>query len=218
MFQSYHAAQGYSLPPDARLVSVFRGRPYLNLSLMQQMTVERGGDPAIVARLFGGAETTARVSPVSAARRGVTLGNTARLAREMLATFFRTPYRGRRLFRRMGREARALGSVPLDLLDDRALITHLTHFGATGLHEGTVRRLHEVVSAQSRAYMVLERLLAAWIGSDSETLVKQLMTGLGTLPNVRMTYSLMAIGALAAREARARSFFAEELGDDGGRA
>jgi hypothetical protein len=97
MFKSYHAAKGYSLPPDARLVSVFRGRPYLNLSLMQYMTVERGGDPAIVARLFGGAEAAARVSPVSTARRASTIGNTARLAREMLATFFRTPYRGRRV-------------------------------------------------------------------------------------------------------------------------
>jgi phosphohistidine swiveling domain-containing protein len=44
--------------------------------------------------------------------------------------------------------------------------------------------------------------------------VKQLMTGLGTLPNARMTYRLMALGALVAGEPRARAFFAAELGAD----
>ena len=214
MFKSYHASQGYALPSHARLVSVFRGRPYLNLTLMQHMTIERGGDPAIVSRLFGGTEAPGQTSTAPATPRSPGIRNSARLVREMLATFFRTPYRGRRLFRIIGREAATLRGVPLDRLDDRALIAHLEHFGETLLHERTVCRLHEVVSAQSRAYMVLEQILAAWIGPDSETLMKRLMTGLGTLPNVRMTYNLMALGVLAAGDARALSFFAGELSHD----
>jgi pyruvate,water dikinase len=55
--------------------------------------------------------------------------------------------------------------------------------------------------------MVLERLLDAWIGDGAEGLVQRMMTGLGTLPNARMTYRLMALGALAAGEPRARAFF-----------
>jgi len=211
MFSSYHAAQGYPLPPQARLVSVFRGRPYLNLTLMQQLTLERGGDPTIVTRLFGGTEAATRTWPAATSRPRGGFANAARLTREMLATFFRTPYRGRRLFQRMRRQATALRAMALDSLDDRALVAHLERFGATALHERTVRRLHEVVSAQSRAYMALERLMAAWIDSDSETVMKRLMTGLGTLPNVRMTYSLMALGGLAAADPRARAFFAGEL-------
>src|SRR5205814_458152 len=51
MFRSYHAANGYSLPDGANLVSVIHGRPYLNLSLMQDLAIERGGNPAIGGRL-----------------------------------------------------------------------------------------------------------------------------------------------------------------------
>ncbi|HJZ70368.1 MAG TPA: PEP/pyruvate-binding domain-containing protein, partial [Vicinamibacterales bacterium] len=214
MFRSYHAAQGYALPPDARLVSVFHGRPYLNLSLMQQLAIERGGDPTIVTRLFGGADVSTPSVPAQASRPRVSVGNMIRLAREMLATFFRTPNRGRRLFRKMGRQATALRMLALDRLDDRALVAHLQRFGGTTLNDRTVRRLHEVVSAQSRAYMALDQVLAAWLDSDSETIMKRLMTGLGTLPNVRMTYRLMALGRLAAAEPTARAFFEGELGAD----
>jgi len=212
MFTAYHAAQGYALPPGAQLVAVFRGRPYLNLTLMQQMAVARGGDPGMMARLFGGMETaTPGAAPASAP--GTALVERVRLAREMLATFFLTPRRGRRLFRRLRRQDAVLRSVPLDRLGDQALVAHLEGFRATLLHERTVTQLHEVVSAQSRAYMALERLLAAWTSGDAETLVKRLMTGLGTLPNARMTYRLMALGALAASDARARAFFVDELDD-----
>jgi pyruvate,water dikinase len=206
MFRSYHSGQGYTLPADARLVSVFHGRPYLNLSLMNAMTEARGGDPAIVVRLFGGAAAPARAAaPAAPADSGMRAR--ARLARELATTFFRTPGRGRRLFRRIERQGRALRTVPLARLDDRALLAHLQAFSATMIDDAMLRRLHEVVSAQSRAYMVLERLLDAWIGDGAEGLVQRMMTGLGTLPNARMTYRLMALGALAAGEPRARAFF-----------
>jgi pyruvate,water dikinase len=209
MFSAYHGAQGYPLPPGTRIVSVVRGRPYLNLTLMQEMTAARGGDPAIVARLFGGVEAAA--APSGPAPEAPVGGGRARLAREMLATFFLTPARGRRLFRRIRRQGTALRAVPLDRLDDRALRAHLERFQAVLLDETTMRRLHEVVSAQSRAYMALERLLAAWISSDPGALVKRLMTGLGTLPNARMTYRVMALGAAAAAEAPVRAFFTGAL-------
>jgi pyruvate,water dikinase len=214
MFTAYHTAQGYLIPPDAAFVSVFRGRPYLNLSMMERMTKARGGDPAVVGRLFGGAE--AREQPPAPPPRPAlgSMGARARLAREMFATFFRTPARGRRLFRAIRRQAAALRAVPIERFDDPALSEHLESFQALLLHERTMRRLNEVVSAQSRAYMVLERLLEAWVPGDAQELVKQLMTGLGTLPNARMTYRLMALGALAAGEPRARAFFEGELGGD----
>ncbi|HUM16349.1 MAG TPA: PEP/pyruvate-binding domain-containing protein [Candidatus Nitrosotalea sp.] len=214
MFKSYHAGLGYRLPVDAALVSVFRGRPYLNLSLMQRLAIERGGDPSIVARLFGGAGAAPRPGRPASAPPRPGIRDRLRLVREMLATFFRTPARGRRLFRALRREAAALRSVRLEQLDDRELVAHLGHFRENLLHETTARRLHEVVSAQSRAYMALDELLAAWIPSDADALVKRLMTGLGTLPNVRMTYRLMALGAEAIREPRTRSFFAGQLDAD----
>jgi phosphohistidine swiveling domain-containing protein len=212
MFKSYHAALGYRLPAGARLVSVFRGRPYLNLSLMQRLAVDRGGDPGTVERLFGGAGGRPRPRPPSRPTSGPGIGDRLRLAREMLVTFFLTPSRGRRLFRTIRREAAALRSMRLETLDDRQLLAQLGRFEAALLREAPARRLHEVVSAQSRAYMALTELLAAWIPSDSDGLVKRLMTGLGTLPNVRMTYRLMALGAVAGREPGARAFVTGELG------
>jgi len=207
MFRGYHAANGYALPDGAELVAVIHGRPYLNLSLMQGLAIERGGDPAIVGRLFGGASPAPARSPVPASLPKLSLAARARLAREMLATFLRTPARGRRLFRIMRAEAALLESLSLEALDDRMLVQHFECFGAALLHERTLRRLHEVVSAQSRAYMVLEALITAWLPTDADTVMKQLMTGLGTLPNVQMTYRLMDLGTLAAGDPRARAFF-----------
>jgi rifampicin phosphotransferase len=142
MFHAYHRAQGYALPPGAELVAAFHGRPYLNLSLMQQMTIERGGDPAIVTRLFGG-PGAAEPSPTPPTPRssGGTSSH-ARLAREMLTTFFRTPGRGRRLFRRLRRDAGRFRAVQLSALDDDGLVAHLERFAAASLSEETVQRLH----------------------------------------------------------------------------
>jgi phosphohistidine swiveling domain-containing protein len=215
MFKAYHQGQGYTVPPDAELVSSFHGRPYLNLSLMGQMATERGGDPAIITRLFGGTSAAEpRPAPVMSPRAGG-LPSWARIAREMLATFFLTPGRGRRLFRRLRRNTARYGAVRLSALDDTDVVAHFLRFTGASLDDKTVRCLHEVVSAQSRAYMVLEHLLVAWIASDAthaaETLAMRLMTGLGTLPNVRMTYRLMELAALAMRDPRAGAFFTEDL-------
>ena len=214
MFRTYHAAHGYSVAPDSSLVSVIHGRPYLNLSLMQQMTVERGGDPAIVGRLFGGASPTEPRSPAPASHHAIPTSGRVRLAREMVTTFLGTPYRGRQLFRAMRRQAAALADISLEALDDRALSAHASEFFATLMDETTLGRLHEVVSAQSRAYMTLEALLTAWMPTDADGLLKRLMTGLGTLPNVRMTYRLMDLAALAVQDARARAYFTGDLDED----
>jgi pyruvate,water dikinase len=211
MFRTYHAAFGYSASDRAELVKVIRGRPYLNLSLMQAQTIEGGGDPAIVGRMFGGADPSHQWEPAPASASRLSFSARARLAREMLATFFRTPSRGRRLFRAMRREAAELATVPLEALDTRGLLAHLERLGSTLVHDTTLRRLHEVVSAQSRAYMVLEALLAAWIPADADTLMKRVMTGLGTLPNVRMVHRLMDLAVIAAADDRARAYFTAEL-------
>ncbi len=212
MFHSYHAAQGYALPQDMPLVKVLRGRPYLNLSLMHRMTRERGGDPAVVARLLGGGQAPgAPAAP--AAIPTPSLGNRLRLLREMLTTVFRTPARGRRFFGAMRRRATALRALPIEAYSDAELVAHLETFLGTLLDAATVTRLHEIVSAQSRAYMALEALGEAWMGADAAALVTRMMTGLGTLPNVTMTYRLMALGAMAAHDERARAFFSADLDD-----
>src|SRR5438046_9001236 len=101
----------------------------------------------------------------------------------MLATFFRTPARGRRLFRIMRAEAARLASVSLEALDDSTLTAHFERLGASRLDETPLRRLHEVVSAQSRAYMVLEALLTAWIQTATDTRQKHQKPGPGSLPH-----------------------------------
>src|SRR5262245_33047037 len=209
MFREYHAAQGYELPADASLVGVFNGRPYLNLSLMNHMTVVRGGKPEIVTRLFGGApppESSDSSASPSASSSALRVGQVARLARELLATVFLTPRRAQRLFRKIRRQARGYAAIPLEQLDDAAVNAHLARFARDLVHPSTLRRLHEIVSAQSRAYMILERLLGAWVPSKADRLLTQLMTGLGTLPNARLTYRLMALSAVAHTEPRVEGF------------
>jgi pyruvate,water dikinase len=129
-----------------------------------------------------------------------------RLVGELLTTVLVTPRRAQRLFVTMRREARRYAAIPLVSLDDGALTEHLMAFAGTSLHPARLRRLHEIVSAQSRAYMILERLLAEWVPAKAESLLTQLMTGLGTLPNARLTYRLLALGAVARTEPRVQSF------------
>jgi rifampicin phosphotransferase len=206
MFREYHSAQGYAVQPAASLVRVFRGRPYLNLTLMTDMTVVRGGDPSIVSRLFGGAMPSAPPPPPSASRPITGLQQAARLTREVLTTVFLTPCRAQRLFRTIRRQAKRYAAVPLERLDDAAVREHLIRFGNTVLHPGRLGRLHEIVSAQSRAYMILGRLLAAWIPAEAERLLAQLLTGLGTLPNTRLMYRLVALSEEARADSRVLAF------------
>ena len=206
MFREYHSAQGYAVPPAASLVRVFRGRPYLNLTLMTEMTVARGGDPSIVSRLFGGAMPSAPPPSTSASRPIIGLRQGARLTRELLTTVFLTPRRAQRLFRTIRRRAKQYAAVPLERLDDAAVREHFIRFANTLLHPATLGRLHEIVSAQSRAYMIVDRLLAAWIPADAERLLAQLLTGLGTLPNTRLMYRLVALSEEARADSRVEAF------------
>jgi pyruvate,water dikinase len=209
MFREYHSAQGYAVRADTGLVRVFRGRPYLNLTLMTHMTVVRGGNPSIVARLFGGAMPSGAPVERPVSRPVMDLRQGARLVRELLTTIFLTPRRAERLFRTMRRRAKRYAAVPLERLDDAAVSQHLIRLANTLLHPATLRRLHEIVSAQSRAYMILERLLAAWIPAEAGRLLAQLVTGLGTLPNTRLTYRLVALSEVARAEPRVEAFLME---------
>lgn len=110
------------------------------------------------------------------------------------------------MFRKIRRQAASYAVIPLERLDDATVHAHLTRFAGEFLHPRMLRRLHEIVSAQSRAYMILERLLSAWIPSNADRLLTHLMTGLGTLPNARLTYRLMALSAVARSEPRVESF------------
>jgi phosphohistidine swiveling domain-containing protein len=213
MFRTYHAGHGHVLPPGASLVSVIHGRPYLNLSLMEQLTAERGGDPAIVNRLFGGASPTAAGAPPAAADRGLPVTGRARIIREMLTTLCTTRYRGGRLFRRLRGLAAVLDRTSLPALDDRGLGSHLERFGAVLLRDSTLRRLHEVVSAPSRAYMILEELLSRWAPTEAQ-LTKPLMTGVGSLPTMRMTHRVVDLAVAAAQDDRARAYFMADLDDE----
>jgi rifampicin phosphotransferase len=217
MFRTYHASHGYALPAGSSLVSVIHGRPYLNLSLMEQLTAQRGGDPAIVNRLFGGAGPTAAGTPPAASYRRLPVTARARIIREMLTTICTTPHRAGRLFRRLRGLAAVLEGTSLPALDDRALGNHLERFGAVLLRDRTLRRLHEVVSAPSRAYMILEALLTLWAPTEAQHLTKPLMTGAGSLPTMRMTHRVMDLGVAAARDDRARAYFTADLDDDGAR-
>jgi rifampicin phosphotransferase len=214
MFRTYHAGHGYALPAGASLVSVSHGRPYLNLSLMEQLTAERGGDPTIVNRLLGGAGPTAAGAQPAGSYRGLSATGRARIIREMVTTLCTTPYRGGWLFRRLRGLAAVLDGTSLPALDDRALGHHLERFGAVLLRDSMLRRLHELISAPSRAYMILEALLALWAPTEAPHLTKHLMTGAGSLPTMRMTHRVMDMAVAAARDHRARAYFTADLDDE----
>ncbi|WP_447973864.1 PEP/pyruvate-binding domain-containing protein [Nitrospira sp. Kam-Ns4a] len=208
MFRAYYGKRGYPVPPEVRLVKSFRGRPYLNLTLLQQMTAARGGEPGIVPRLLGGADSSTRI-PVPH-RPTVRNRELLRLACELAVSLVWTPVRAQWLFRHVRTIAKRLGRVPLQVLTDQALQTQITPFMGAMVHEATLCRIQEVISAETQVYLVLENLLAAWLPERSPELLGRLLTGLGTLPNARLTHRLMALGALARREERVRIVFSQD--------
>ena len=213
MFRRYHTAHGYALPDGARFVRIVHGRPYLNLTLMQQMALARGGDPAIVSRLFGGPATPLDSALPRTETTDRRFPGLAGLVRELFATVFVTPRRAPALFRAIRRQAAAYDAVALERLDDAALRQHLLRFADAALGPARLCRMHEIVSAQSRAFMILDRLLAAWLPSRAEALMTQLMTGLGTLPHAHMTDRLVALGEAARTEPDVAGFLASARDD-----
>jgi rifampicin phosphotransferase len=209
MFRSYHKSQGYTLPEDQRYVKVIHGRPYLNLSLMQQMVAARGGDPAMLSRIIGGKEDNARAG-TPAAPKVPSRSQLFRVAGELLTTIVWTPLKAKWIFRAIRKKVARFNGVRLESLSDQALRLHMEHFQATMGREDVLRAIQDVTASETRAYVVLERLLAAWMPEHPPSLLTRLVTGIGTLPNARMSYRLMALGAIAREEPEVRSFFSKD--------
>ena len=210
MFRSYHQSQGYQLPEDARYVKVFHGRPYLNLSLMQQMVAARGGDPGMVPRIIGGTEENSQTSKIHAGSKVPSGWQLVRVGGELLTTIFWTPLKAKWIFRRIRKEMARLARVNVESLSDQALHAHMERFQATMGSEDVLRAIQDVTSSEARAYVVLERLLAAWMEGHPPNLLTRLVTGIGTLPNARMSYRLMSLGATARKESQVCAFFSQD--------
>jgi len=210
MFRSYHKSQGYQLPEDQRYVKVFHGRPYLNLSLMQQMVAARGGDPAMLPRIIGGTEENSQTGKTPADPKVPSRWQLLRVGGELLTTIVWTPLKAKWIFRAIRKKMARLGRVQVESLSDQALRAHMERFQATMGREDVLRAIQDVTASETRAYVVLERLLAAWMPGHSLSLLTRLVTGIGTLPNARMSYRLMTLGAAAREEPEVRSFFSQD--------
>ena len=209
MFRSYHQSQGYQLPEDARYVKIFHGRPYLNLSLMQQMVAARGGDPAMVRRIIGGTEENSQTGKTPADPKVPSRWQLLRVGGELLTTIFWTPLKAKWIFRLIRKEMARLGRVHVESLSDQALLAHMERFQTTMGSEDVLRAIQDVTSSEARAYVVVERLLAAWMEGHPPSLLTRLVTGIGSLPNARMSYRLMALGAAARKAPEVRAFFSQ---------
>src|SRR6266545_4185520 len=211
MFRSYHKSQGYELPDDQRYVKVIHGRPYLNLSLMQQMVEARGGDPAMLSRIIGGTQDKPPAGRTQAAPKAPSRRQLLRVGGELLSTIVWTPLKAKWVFRAIRKKVARFNRLRLDALSDQALRAHMGRFQATMGSEDVLRAIQDVTASETRAYVVLERLLAAWMPGHPPNLLTRLVTGIGTLPNARMSYRLMALGVAAREEPKVRSFFSQDL-------
>src|SRR5438552_7347614 len=211
MFRSYHKSQGYQLPDDARYVKVFHGRPYLNLSLMQQMVAARGGDPSMLPRIIGGTEDNSQTGRTPIDRKVHSKWQLLRVGGELLSTIVWTPLKARWVFGLIRKKVARFDRAQLEALSDQALRAHMERFQATMGREDVLRAIQDVTASETRAYVVLERLLAAWMPGHPPSLLTRLVTGIGTLPNARMSYRLMALGVAAREEPEVCSFFSQDL-------
>ena len=151
MFRSYHKSQGYQLPDDARYVKVFHGRPYLNLSLMQQMVAARGGDPSMLPRIIGGTEDNSQTGRTPIDRKVHSKWQLLRVGGELLSTIVWTPLKARWVFGLIRKKVARFDRAQLEALSDQALRAHMERFQATMGREDVLRAIQDVTASETRA-------------------------------------------------------------------
>jgi len=201
MWRQHYRRIGYRLPRDFRLVKVFAGRPYFNLSLLQQLSLELGSHPLSLIRFLGGPAFW------------VPEGSRPPFIWKKMLRRLPTIWRLVRLFQRLPQLAsqhfdqirhRAEQGFDLTKASEGEILDHLTRLEKyLKDHDLTLA----IASAAISSHNLLEWLLGNWLGLPAQELMGRLLVGLGDVISAQQGLDLLDLAWKARQDTVARDFF-----------
>lgn len=193
---------GCSIPHGLSAVRVFRGRPYINVTLFQSFMRQLGGDPALVTEQMGGEGGLLQDGPPRLAwwkliRAGVLMEWKIRQAARRAPTWFAA----------MKEMATVHAVDSLKELTPTELLDRLDQLG----HRFRGRDVtFAIVAGVSQGLQALRVLLKRWMGSGWQALLNTALQGLGNVVSVRQVLWLAGLAEDARDEPRVEEFLLAE--------
>ena len=193
---------GCHIPRGLPSVRVMHGRPYINVTLMQSLMAQLGGDPAEVTDLMGGEP----LPPVP----GVTRLPWWRLVRAGILIqrkFLKASRRAPAWFAEMKRLGQAQAVPELDGLTERELLARLLALNPV-VRAGDIT--FALVGKVSRSLMVLRITLQRRLQGGWRPLLNAATRGIGTIISAKQIFWLFELAELAREDRRVRDFLLVE--------
>ena len=190
---------GCQIPPGMSSVRIYRGRPYLNVSLMHALIEQLRGDPSTLAEHMGGRSVSqplrvTRLGPWAMCRASLLVSRWVSQASSQSGRWFAD-------MKQMGREnhREAVQALSLDQVRER--------IGT--LNEEFLRREMTcgIAFGVSQCLMALGYLLPRWLGEDWRGLLNAALQGQAQAISAKQIIRLAELVEVARREAPVRRVF-----------
>lgn len=203
MWQEHYGKIGYRLPTDAKIISVFHGRPYFNITFMQRIAAELGAHPSSLSGYIGGpAEWSPQWFKTPFIWKALLkkLPITLRITR----LYRRLPKLASTLFTELMDRAMRDNDLKIGDMSDEEIGCYLEEFEAYFRQRDLTLA---IVSAAISSYTLLEWIMRTWLGIKTKNLIGQLLTGLGNIESTQQTLRLMSLAKKAREEPKTIEFF-----------
>lgn len=194
---------GCSIPHGLSAVRIFRGRPYINVTLFQSFMRQLGGDPALVTEQMGGEGRLLQDGPPRLAR--------WKLIRVGVLMEWKIRQAARRApawFAAMKEMATVHTVDSLKELAPTELLDRLDQLG----HRFRGRDVtFAIVAGVSQGLQALRFLMKRWMGPGWQALLNTALQGLGNVISARQILWLAGLAERARDEPRVEEFLLAEL-------
>lgn len=190
---------GCTIPSRLSAVRIIQGRPFINVSLFQSLTVQLGGNPALVTEQMGGEAPPLQSGPPRLPWRKL-----IRAAILMEWKIRRAARRAPAWFAEMKRMTEALNQDSVRTATPAELLARLDALGQR-LQEGDLTLA--IVAGVAQGLQALEFLLKRWVGAGWRAWLNASLEGLGTVISAKQILWLAQLAEAARREAPAQAFF-----------
>jgi pyruvate,water dikinase len=202
ILESMLRAAGYPLLPGVPRATLWRGRGYFNLSVMQWEYWEAfGNTPNQINHFIGGHQQTITLpTGASLALKWRRLGYNLKLIRAINAARRQTDT----VFQRLRATAETERTRDWRALPDRALTDHLLAFHAPFAGEQALLLLQ---SSSAASWMTLDTLLKRWFGDHSQAIANALLIDAAPIVSAQHGLALTELAQLALSDPDVMAFF-----------
>ncbi|MGH7233666.1 MAG: PEP/pyruvate-binding domain-containing protein [Nitrospiraceae bacterium] len=189
---------GCRMPPGLPSARIIRGRPYINVTLLQSFTYQLSGNPALVLEQMGG-----QSNPVPASPPRLAWWKLLRAVLLMEIKIRRAAKHAPAWFADMKRLGQTHAEMPIATMAPEDLLARM---------EGLGKRLQErdvtfaLAGGVSQGFQVLNWLLGRRVGPSGKSLLNTALQGLGTVISAKQILWLAELAEQAGREPVARDF------------